>query len=701
MSTSELEQLKQAIYRADELHDPGAIFTFVEENLIWRYARAILDDQEWNFLLAPTLIQGINAVFSTISNQEAVYDLLLHALHFTDTPLNHLYQAAQHTILTYADVWNTKDARHLNRTFEGNYLCTLEEGDQFTATLSLEGAVMLSLLRREDDLVHRALSLLLGDFPPIPNDPGDPAYLPVKALKLLSRCHDYFPADPTIRRKVEQCVSSVNYAVNTEAHFTLGIIALYDAFQASDRSIFLSALQEATAYFSTSARSEENRTDAELFAVIVGCYTLFLTASSPATIVDAVAQAEAILTERLWFFRGRDTPDTFNQELRFVQLLVHLSHWANVLEEPTRWPDLKPSLVLLADIYTAVRQTEVAHDFMGSVSDITLNYVMLPHLLGRFIQVQEITAKMSSLLSDTTWKEQATSSQLAFCELALRVVQDTPTPKAWAATELEHILVAAEREDPSFAKWLTEYQESNEDFSQGFVQLAWRYIERERTLLSKISFTEGPAMIIHKRIVPYLREQLGWDTESLKWQYLVYSIDVVIRYYIRTYRTTPGEASPTDVSFLFAEGIRGLKGLGNKAKEVHLENDFRTAVRMADLMGDVERQSISIAPGRPDLNFRLGDITFPIEFKRELHDISQAHIHESYIAQAQTYAAGSYGVGLLFILDLTPKMPGVPLRNMVEYCYVDHRPVPGSTQNDYVIVVVIPANRLRPSDHSW
>jgi hypothetical protein len=701
MSTSELEQMKQAIYRADELHNPGAIFTFVEESLIWRYARAILDDQEWNFLLAPTLIQGINAIFSTISNQAAVYDLLLHALHFTDTPLNHLYQAAQHTILTHADVWNTKDARHLNRTFEGNYLSTLEEGDQFIAILSLEGAVMLSLLRREDDLVHRALSLLLGDFPPIPDDPGDPAYLPVKALKLLSRCHDYFPADPTIRRKVEQCVGSVNYAVNTEAHFTLGIIALYDAFQASDRSIFLSALQEATAYFSTAARSEENRTDAELFAAIVGCYTLFLTASSPATIVDAVAQAEAILTERLWFFQGRDTPDTFNRELRFVQLLAHLAHWASVLREPTHWPELKPSLLLLADIYTAVRQAEVAHDFMGSVSDITRNYVMLPHLLGRFVQVQEITAKMSSLLSDNTWKEQVTPSQLAFCELVLQVVRDAPPPKAQAATELEHIRVAAEREDPSFARWLTAYQESSEDFSHAFMQLAWRYLERERTLFTEILFTEGPAMVIHKRIVPYLREKLRWDTESLEWQCLDYSIRIVIRYLIRSCRTTPNEASPADVSFLFAEGVRGLKGLGNKAKEVHLENDFRTAVRMADLMGDVERQSISIAPGRPDLNFRFGDITFPIEFKRELRDIGQAHIHESYIAQAQSYAAGSYGVSFLFILDLTPKTSGIPLRNMVEYCYVDHRPVPGSTQNDCVIVVIIPANRLRPSDHSW
>lgn len=701
MSTSELEQMNQALYRADKVHNPGAIFTFVEENLIWHYAKALLDDQEWNYLLAPTLFQGINAAFSTITNLEAAYDLLLYALHFTDTHLNLSYQAAQHTILNHANVWNKKDTRHFYRTFEENYFTAVERGNQFTAILSLEGAVMLSLFRREDDLVHRALSLLLGDFPPIPDDPGDPAYLPVKALKLLSRCYDYYPTDPSIQPMVEQCVGSANYAVDTEAHFTLGIIALYHAFQAPDRPTFLSALHETTAYFSTAAISEENRTDAELFAAIVNCYTLFLTESSTAAISDAVVQAEAILTERQWFFQGRDTPDTFNRELRFMQLLAHLAHWASTLREPTRWPDLKPSLLLLADIYAAVRQAEIAHDFMDRVSDFTQHSVMLPYLHGRFVQVQEITAKLSNLLSDNVWKEQATPSQLAFCELVLQVMQDAPSPKAWAVTELEHIRVAAEREDPSFASWLSEFRENDEGFFYGFIQLAWRYIEREHKSFTEISFEEGPAKEIFEHIVPDLREKLGWDTETLRWYCLTYSINLAIRYLIRTYRTTPGEATPTDVSFLFAEGVKKLKGLGQQAKEEHLEAHFYNILYMANMLGGVERQSNSIAPGRPDLNFRFGDIVFPIEFKRELTDISRTHIYESYIAQAQSYAAGSYGVGFLFVLDLTPKLRGVPLRNVIEYCYVDHRSVPNSTRNDYVVVVIIPANRLRPSDHSW
>ena len=699
---SHLELVTKALVHLDETNDFSTLFTLVSEDIVWTYAKVILDDPELHYSLGPTLLQCIDEAFTTIKNYGAVGTFLHHIIGSAKESV--IYQSAQHIVLHYANNWEKRSANQFYKDFEETYQNALDGGDQFIAVLALEGAVLLPIFRADDGLLHRAMWLLLDEFPPIPEEAGDPAYLPVKALKLLGYCYDKYPHDRAIIAKVNLLTgqTNTNYSLIAEAHFALGIISLYNAFQASDEASFFIALTDATKNFESSATAVENRSDAELFATIIQCYVLILRKASVDAVKNVVEHAKGVLTERLLAFGGVKTSDDNEIEFRCVQMVMYLENWVEALTNATQWPDLKPSLQVLANIYAAVRQFTITQGFMNDISQTTQELVMVPYLLGKFVLVQEIISKMRYILSDVNWREKAALHEVAFGELLLQALQDIPSPKELAATELEKVRLAAEREDPALARSIADSQKSGKDITETLVQLAWEYLNRKQVAIPEIPFHEGPAKEICENLISELREKLAWDVRASKWIYLVHSIRLIANYLVRLYRITPGEATPTDVSFLFAEGIKNLRGLGQKAVEKDLENHFYSTMYVGNTLGSIERQPMSIAPGKPDLclNYR-GDIKFPIEIKRESHDISRTNICDHYVAQSQSYGAALYGVSFLFVLDLTPKPLKTPLPNVVECCYLDHRPVPNAMHTDYVIVVIFPANRPRPSDHSW
>lgn len=272
MPISSLEQVTQAIIESDRHHNPGSLFSHVSEESVWAYATAILDDSDSNYLLAPTLIQGIGEALPLLSNHSAARSTLLHALQYSRENL--VYQQAQHVVLQHAKTWEKPVVRRFFSIFEAGYLEVKDGGNQFLARLALEGAVLLPIFREENALLHKAIGLLLEDFPTLPHHPSDAADLVVKAIQLLGQCYDQYPQDKAIVEKVRECRGSTNYAVATEAFFVTGIIALYEAFQSSTEIACLEALIQAESYFHSAHTSVENRSDAELFSTITKSYVL-------------------------------------------------------------------------------------------------------------------------------------------------------------------------------------------------------------------------------------------------------------------------------------------------------------------------------------------------------------------------------------------------------------------------------------------
>jgi hypothetical protein len=692
MKALSLAEVVQQIYQADERRDPKSIFAHVPEHDLWQYAQAILGDPEQGYLVGPTLLYGICEAFDGIQDLVAVRETILSALSLSSDSL--VYNAAQKTILSHALGWDSDASKQFYTSFKDNYLAAAQEGDHFVATLALEGAVMLPIYRSDERLLYNAIGLLLNDFPFIPDNPGDSALLPVKALKLLGYCYDLRPNDFPLAQKIQECIGVNNIAVDVEARFNLGLIRLYDAFRAPDAATLQAALREARDRFEEAVAIEEGRTDAELFLTISQCYLLLLTKSPPSQVSDTAREAQEVLTERLLAFGGAVSLERTAVEFYLVQIIMYLERWIKQLATAKQWPNIVPPMRVLADTYAAIRQFEATKGLIGVASTATQDWVMLPQVQSRFVQVQEITAKIEGILADEVWRKTSPESEVAFYDLVLREVQGSSFPKDETVAELEGIRAAAEQDAPILAHLIDELLAKGIEPRDVLRQAAWQRLEEERKA-NQFMLASGPARDIYDKIAPTLLNKLDWKPISLKWKFLKQAIRYTAHYFDLTYVATLAEEG---MSFLFAEEI---KGLGKKASEADLRDHFYNTMKWSCPDARVQRESGEAVPGRPDLIFRFpDDINFPIEVKCENSDVSREHIHTSYVAQAQSYAAGTRGVGFLFVLDTICKKSGVPLKNQVDYWYIDHRQVPDAERLDYVIVVIFPANRYRPSDHS-
>ncbi|KPV54867.1 hypothetical protein SE17_01075 [Kouleothrix aurantiaca] len=692
----------QALAVADERGAPAAVFSLLPEATIWAAAQALLHDPDQNFIVGPTLVQAIGDALLRLSDQQAAQAVLLDAL--TPTVDSLIYERATIAVLRYASHWDTPTAKRFSTAFSEGYKATIAGGDMFIAGLALEGMLRLPLYRHDPVRLLAAIALTIDEFPPLPDDPGDAALLPVKALKLLGQCYDAQPNE-IVAAHLRQLVTHTNTAVDAEARYNLGLVRLYDAFRADDDQAFYAALLEAEDLFRMAAIAEENRSDAELFGAIARCFAVMTTTPLPGAISDLVQTATAIVQERLYAFGGATSEQRAALEYTMGALVTALDRWVAQVATAHQAPNIALPMRELAQVYAAVRDLSAMPGLPGLASHVGQTRIMLPHLRGRFAEIQEITAKLTAILSDPLLREHLSPAERELYELTLAELRAVPDPKPAAAARLHSLRAAADLLAPAFARQIDDLLAQNLPYDEVLLGLVrWyfdRHLDRER-VLAQIG---GPAHDIYTALVADLRTRLQWDERNLAWQCLANLLKLITRYVVSLYQITREEALPVDVNFLFAKGEKG--GLGPDANERHLEAHLYSHLWFAQLflfpewVGTVERQNISDVPGRTDLTVRFpGSVVFVLEIKCEPTDSSRVAIQTQYLAQAQSYAGGTQQVSLLMVLDTTPKPVGVPLPDVRDCCYVDRRTVPGAVYPDCVVVCIVPANRFLPSTHT-
>ncbi len=83
----------------------------------------------------------------------------------------------------------------------------------------------------------------------------------------------------------------------------------------------------------------------------------------------------------------------------------------------------------LAQLYAALRDVDQGSGVATAATHSAGLRIMLPQLRGRFVQVQEVTARLERMLDDPTWSASLSSTERAFYELVLAEVRAAPTPK--------------------------------------------------------------------------------------------------------------------------------------------------------------------------------------------------------------------------------------------------------------------------------
>ena len=134
--------------------------------------------------------------------------------------------------------------------------------------------------------------------------------------------------------------------------------------------------------------------------------------------------------------------------------------------------------------------------------------------------------------------------------------------------------------------------------------------------------------------------------------------------------------------------------------EGDLHRDFHLWLRGGPLADLVSVEEIDVALGRADVVTQFGSLRYRTEVKKEDRDVSLQHLEAAYVAQAAEYGNTNVPFGQLLVLDLTPKTDTGGSLRLDELVWVArHRPAGASTDR-LVVVGVLPANRLTPSEYS-
>lgn len=676
------QSLVQALHDADATGDVTIIFDILPEETILRYARDVIDSDVSNDV-GPSLLNAIERRFETLSGQKSAMNIVIYVLALSSVD-SLVYASAQRVVLSNAHSLDLSTAKKVCGLFHERYKNEVVAGDQFIAAKALEGAVMLALFRNDPGLLFLAIGLLLTEFPPIPVSVEDASDLAVLALRLLGRCYDHQPDNPSIVKKIHELITSENTAVHLAAQFNAGIVNFYDAFRSADHKSLVIKLGAARNDFELVSQQGENQADAELLYLVCDCFLILMDAGSNEEYALKARQAKRILIERLLLLGNDDNPYGSKLETSMIAILSLLADWESHLSEAIYAPDLRVPMSALAEIYTTIREFDATENVTMNLLHSTLDLVMLPSVRSHFIQIQEVRRKVLTVLNDPIWRQAAQPTEIAFYETVWSEITRNSDPKALAAPQLDKLVEEAAKYKPQLASYMQNAFRDGKDVIDVLADVLQREYE-------PATFLAEPERSIVQNLVSEFRMKV--PTETIMFKFLEQAIKETVHYayslFISNYEA--------DLAFLFATP----SGLGIKAAEKDLETHFYKIMRFS-ATSKVEKQPPGIAPGRPDLCYRFpDDIIFPIEVKREETDISFDNIRQNYLAQAQTYATSQSGISFLFVLDVTEKKLGIPIRNFRDHFKIDQFILQESAVQDYVIVVVFPANRVRPSDHSW
>lgn len=692
MSQSNIDEFVSILGLAEEANDITLLFSKLPISAIVEQATNLTKDEDNIDIYMPILLKHFDILFDQIKNKTEAGNLLLAILAQTSNGITYKY--AQSASLGCALDLDESMSKALFRMFQTNYLRQKnEEAYHFIAALSLEGLVMLPILRSDGRQFVSALGVLFNDFPDIPSDTEASADLAIKALKLLGRCYDFRPRMNEIAEKVQEYIGVANIAVDTEARFYRGITKLYDAFSSADSEGLRHNLSEARHSFEEARYGHENRSDAELFYSITDCYLMLMSNPQPSEVKAIIGRTQDLLVERLLLNGRKGSYYQAEAEYHMVGLINWLGKWFDEIDSAKTWPSIIPPMRLLAHIYAGIRKMESLTGIIKAASQSTSKFVLLPDMEGRFIQVQEMMSKIEQTINSPSWRNEATEEELAFYELAQNILSSSTSPKVEAAAS-EKVRAAASL-NPVFAQLIPDLDTLNQE--QLVDKLLNSLGQKFREPVKELG---GPGWDIYQDVIVNLQKMqiLGYD--SVRGNFVMAAVQLSIKYLLRAYRASPENSLARTVKFLFASDST-VEGIGSNAVEADLELHLYDYINLNEQGMMFRRQPVGDTSGKPDLSFVFADSTFfPVEIKREFDNISRENIHTHFIAQAQSYAAGSDQVSFLFVLDLTSKNKGEPLIDLRNCCFIDQISNPNAQYKDAVIVFIIPANRYLPSEHS-
>jgi hypothetical protein len=627
--------LIEAIDYVEKYSDPTQLFELVAEDIVLSNAELILQDQE-NSYRTVILLLAIEKNFSKLHNRGRVADIVLQSMSlFTDTLI---YEKVQRIILNHVRNWQKHETRKFHQKFKNDYQDNYGGGDTFVAELAIEGAILLPIFLHDKFKLASTIDMLRDEFPQTSQRHRSSVYLTTKILKLLRYSYHLLNDSEEIVEIFKDNLNSISDAVKAEANFALGITELYKAFKAENNQTLQQALSNANEWFESTKLLQTNRTDAELFLQISKLYLWLLYSATidRVEVISIIRQIQDIVIERFLLNQIRYSYTEW-LEFKLINFVNTLEQWIILIEDAKKWPDIKPPMKLLSDIFAFFDNYSLDQDLADKAIRSGIEWIALPRLRTRFLEIQEIEAKLANILSDTTWLQTATETEIEFYKYIIQEIRVSP-PKAQAAAQWDRLQAAANQFDftGELYKNIMEMK-SHIDADPIDVMLQIMTSLQQKWQLYSIPINKQ-IRDISRELLVQLEAKLNWKTVETEWLMLKYVTNLIVKYF---YELSIAD-NHVDYNFLYA---KDKGGLGQDAKEGDLQKHFYSTVKLnSDIILEYEPKNVAV--GRPDLLVRcVEDIRFPIEVKCEAYNISHDNIRNKYLAQAQEYAADSNQVG--------------------------------------------------------
>ncbi|WAU78528.1 hypothetical protein O1Q96_01495 (plasmid) [Streptomyces sp. Qhu-G9] len=533
-----------------------------------------------------------------------------------------------------------------------------------TAGLFLEAALRLALAGTTKR--YGLLDLLVA-----PQAPAAPPGYARRVVRALGAAYEQW-RDPDLTAALRPFLDLPE--LRSDAAFELAMCHLSDAFNAADRSSLLTRLDTSRTHFNEAISADEDRPDATAYRAAINAVLAF-EAGDNETLAAQAAQLRRSTTEHALWLTGLRTgwrDGRYDTEAAWYTLSADLEQAAAHLNAPlTTWPSQTIQHILAA--YTAHRSVRLT----STGSAPALQLLVAPRIEDAFAAREGLLLHVRGLLADAPpdWDRDAAEDLRSAVESRLGLRHEEPAvdgpgkggPAAHpslAAALGNQILTAL---PPAMLNGLREQVAHGE--------------------LGYIAVLPKAEQDTFNSVVAGLEHCPDFLSASVR-HHFIRLITATIRFLAN--RTNRGRDKHTKkTAYLFAP-----KQGEALPHEVELQEDLHDYLDSAGF--EVQMEAIDRSGGRGDIIVRFPGFDIVIECKRELKKAQREDL-KRYLGQTVAYQAAGVTLGMLAVLDLTPKPNW--LANIRDSMWTEHIPAPDAAQRDrWAVVVRVPGNRTTPHD---
>lgn len=531
---------------------------------------------------------------------------------------------------------------------------------------------LLAVLRREF-----AKDCLLDEI-----DTADNTYVLTARLRYLFLL---FGHDPEVNALLEQECRSEDTELASEACYLLGLSQLFFQIKFEDKASAISDIEKAEHWFAEALELTENRIDARFFSTVCS-FLIQLLAQQLSLAQQSFATLSQLLWERqLWGWASQHEL----LEHHIFQGLLNLKAIAENTTKEILWTDYQKEFSILAKLLqdllltntVAMRYRNVYQHFSEHLASVILDQYYLHNLSACRSKIQALifsTPPADTFLLEflkhlkNRLEQQQGKTELNEIRLVAALHQAYPEKNIAEITEDVQALRAQEKSEPNIETTLLyEYHKASR-------------LDRSSYLTGYPTADEVLKMLVHK-----LKHALP-KYPAHKWGIFVTVLSAIVSYayqsIVQPRQQFPHLYDPTvKAESVFQNHLYMRLTQGAQAVHYHIEQ--------ADLLG----------ASRLDIVYREAGLTFPIEIKKSDTKTDWADIQKAYLAQIQTYVHPYDQLGILVVFDISAKAEGGPVndfRSLFNIMKVEpYYDIPNN-HPDYVVAVLIPANKVSPSQYT-